>query len=103
MSDTIKAICWLVEEKLEKYVAPSKIIVYSGSVEWTIEIGEAIGCPIYHRSVDNWVGKAKRMKELMEGKYRVICATNVLGLGVDLLDIRVVIHTGQPQKLRDYA
>ena len=40
MSDTIKAICWLVEEKLEKYVAPSKIIVYSGSVERTIEMGK---------------------------------------------------------------
>ena len=51
--DTIKAICRLVEEKLEKYAAPSKIIVYSGSVEQTIEIGEALGCPIYHYSVDD--------------------------------------------------
>ena len=53
MSDTIKAICRLVEEKLGKYVAPSKIIVYRGSIERTVEIGEAIGCPIYHYSVDN--------------------------------------------------
>ena len=51
--DTIEAICRLVEEKLEKYAAPSKIIVYGGSVEQTIEIGEALGCPIYHRSVDD--------------------------------------------------
>ena len=51
--DTIKAICRLVKEKLEKYVALSKIIVYSGSVERTIEIGEALGCLIYHYSVDN--------------------------------------------------
>ena len=53
MSDTIKAICRLVEEKLEKYVAPSKIIVYKGSIEKTIEIEEALECPIYHYSVDN--------------------------------------------------
>jgi superfamily II DNA helicase RecQ len=33
----------------------------------------------------------------------VICATNALGLGVDIPDIRVVIYAGQPQKLRDYA
>ena len=51
--DTIKAICRLVEEKLEKYIAPSKIIVYSGSVKWTIEIEEALGCLIYHYSVDD--------------------------------------------------
>jgi superfamily II DNA helicase RecQ len=85
-----------VEEKLEKYAAPSKIIVYGGSIERTIEIGEAIGCPIYHRGVDNRAGKAKRIKGLMEGKHRVICATNAIGLGVDIPDIRVVIHAGQP-------
>ena len=94
--DTIEAICQLVEEKLEQYTTPSKIIVYSGSVEQTIEIGEALECPIYHRSVDDRAGKARHMKELMEGRSRVIAATNALGLGV-------VIHAGQPQKLRDYA
>jgi superfamily II DNA helicase RecQ len=49
--------------------------------------------------VDDRAGKAKRIKELMEG---VICATNALGLGVDLLDIRVVIYAGQPQKLLEF-
>jgi superfamily II DNA helicase RecQ len=33
----------------------------------------------------------------------VICATNALGLRVDILDIRVVIYARQPRKLRDYA
>jgi hypothetical protein len=42
-----------VEEKLEKYAAPSKIIVYRGSIKQTIEIGEALGCPIYHHGVDD--------------------------------------------------
>jgi superfamily II DNA helicase RecQ len=74
-------------------------VIYGGSVEQTIEIGEALWCPIYHRSVDDRAGKAKRIKELMEG---VICATNALGLGVDLLDIRVVIYAGQPQKLLEF-
>ena len=88
---------------LDQYAAPSKIVVYGGSVEQTIEIGEALECPIYHRGVDDRAGKARRMKELMEGRSRVIAATNALGLGVDLPDIRVVIHAGQPRKLRDYA
>lgn len=77
--------------------------MYSRSVEQTIKIGEALDCPIYHRSVDDRAGKARRMKELMEGKIQVIAATNALGLGVDLPDIRVVIHAGQPRKLRDYS
>jgi len=68
-----------------------------------VEIGEALQCPIYYCHVNDRAGKARRIKELREGKYRVISATNALGLEVDLLDIQVVIHTGQPWKLRDYA
>ena len=101
--DIVERVRQLVEEKSEQYAAPSKIVIYGGSVEQTIEIGEALGCPIYHRKVDDQAGKARRMKELMEGRHRVIAATNALGLGVDLPDIRVVIYAGQPQKLRDYS
>jgi len=99
----VEAISQLVAEKLEQYAAPSKIVVYGGSVDQTIEVGEALGCPIYHCNVDSRAGKAQRMKDLMEGKSRVISATNALGLGVDLADIRVVIHARAPPKLRDYA
>jgi superfamily II DNA helicase RecQ len=99
----VEAISQMVAEKLTQYPAPSKIIVYGGSVDQTVEVGEALGCPIYHRDVDSRAGKAQRMKDLMEGKSRVISATNALGLGVDLPDVRVVIHAGAPPKLRDYA
>ena len=93
----------MVEKKLEQYLAPSKIVVYSRSVEQTVAIGEALECPIYYRNVDDRAGKARRMKELIEGRHRVISAINALGLGVDIPDIRVVIHAGQLRKLRDYA
>ena len=99
----VEAICRLVERKLEEYPAPSKIVVYGGSVEQTKEIGEALGCPIYHRNVDDRAGKARRMKEFMEGESRVMAATNALGMGVDLPDIRAVVHGGRPRKLRGYA
>ena len=98
----VAAICQLVAEKLEQYPAPSKIVVYGGSVDQTVEVGEALGCPIYYRNIDNRAGKAQRIKDLIEGKCQVISATNVLGLGVDLPDVRVVIHAGVPPKLRDY-
>ena len=44
----VEAICQLVERKLEQYPAPSKVVVYSGSVEQTVAIREALGCPIYY-------------------------------------------------------
>ena len=66
-------------------------------MDQTIEIGEALACPIYHCNVDSRAGKAQRVKELIEWKNQVISATNALGLG------RLVIHAGVPPKLRDYA
>ena len=77
----------MVKEKLEQYTVSSKIIVYSGSVEQTIAIGEALECPIYHCSIDDQAGKARCIKELIEERSLVIIATNTLELRVDLLDI----------------
>jgi hypothetical protein len=48
---------------------PNKIIVYSKSIAQTVAIGEAIRCLIYYCNVNDQAGKAKRMKELMEGKH----------------------------------
>jgi hypothetical protein len=59
----------LVKRKLEQYLAPSKIVVYGGRIEQTVAIGEALECPIYYYSVDDRAGKARRMKELIEGKH----------------------------------
>jgi superfamily II DNA helicase RecQ len=99
----VEEVQQLVEQKLKQYPASSKIVVYRGSVAQTVEIGEALGCLIYHRSVDDRAEKARHIRDLIEGRSQVIAATNVLEMGIDLSDIWVVIYTGQPQKLRDYA
>lgn len=65
----VEAICRLVKKKLEQYPAPNKIVVYSGSVEQTVKIREALRCPIYHCNVNDRAGKARRVKELIEGKH----------------------------------
>jgi superfamily II DNA helicase RecQ len=100
----------LVEEKLEQYAAPGKIIVYSSRVEEAEELGEVLGCEVYHRTIDSQDGKARRLKEWMEGKTRdgmgggwVMVATNALGLGIDVPDIRVVMHVGKVHRLKDYG
>jgi superfamily II DNA helicase RecQ len=43
------------------------------------------------------------MREWLRGDNRVIVATNALGLGVDIPDIRAVIHAGPPRKIKDYG
>lgn len=96
-------VCEVIHRKLQEYPAPGKIIVYSGRITPGEELAAALGCDMYHRHVDDPVGKQQRMKAWIEGQHRVIVATNALGLGVDIPDIRVVVHLGRPRRLRDYA
>lgn len=96
-------VCRLVEEKAVTYPDPAKIIIYVSSITQGEELAERLNCPMYHANVDDEVGKAQRMKQWLTGQDRVIVATNALGLGVDVPDVRVVIHAGAPRKLRDYA
>ena len=51
--DTIKAICQLVKEKLEKYTAPSKIIVYSSSIKTIKELSSTLNCYIYYINIES--------------------------------------------------
>jgi superfamily II DNA helicase RecQ len=99
----VDAVCRVVQEKLAQYAAPGKIIVYSPKITQAEKIAEALIYPIYHRNVDDRIGKAQQMRGWLNGDHGVIVATNVLGLGADIPDIRVVIHVGMPRKLRDYA
>jgi hypothetical protein len=49
----IAAICQLVKKKLEQYLVPNKIVVYSSSIEQTVEIRKALKCLIYYCNVNN--------------------------------------------------
>ena len=100
-NDVIKRV---VHEKLARYNDNSKIIVYSSKIVRAEQLGVLLECPVYHRNVDSRQGKKRRMQAWMSGgQSRVIVATNALGLGVDIPDIRAVIHAGPPRQIRDYA
>jgi len=104
------AVSQVVQQKLKQYPAPAKIIIYSSVIKGAEGVAEALQCPLYHRNVDSAEGKARRLDDwrravgdggLSQG--RVVVATNALGLGVDIPDIRVVIHIGKIYTLKDYA
>ncbi|KJZ71409.1 hypothetical protein HIM_09197 [Hirsutella minnesotensis 3608] len=79
-----------------------RVIVYAGSIERVERLGEALGCGHYHAKMKTAEGKATRFKRWMEGG-ELIVATNALGLGVDVPDVRLVVHAGMPRRLRDYV
>lgn len=58
---------------------------------------------MYFREVGNKQEKKKILQSLTKGKEQVFTATNALGLGIDAPTIRVVIHVGLKEKIRDYS
>ncbi|KLP03469.1 Uncharacterized protein Y057_10530 [Fusarium fujikuroi] len=100
----------VLDQKLEEYPWPAKMIVYCNTVVATDALATELNCDAYHRDVDTRDGKAERLRAWMSGlereRYgggRVIVATNALGLGIDVPDIRVVMHVEMPFEMADYA
>ncbi|KAL9563860.1 hypothetical protein ACKAV7_011895 [Fusarium commune] len=100
----------IIDQKLEEYPWPAKIIVYCQRVEAIEDLAGKLGCDAYHREIDTRDGKAERLKLWMSGTKReqyggrqVIVATNALGLGIDVPDIRAVVHIEMPHIMADYA
>jgi superfamily II DNA helicase RecQ len=96
------AVVETVEAGLARYTE-GKIIVYSDRIARAEQLAELLDCPLYYSAVDTNEGKRRRMGEWASGRRRVIVATNALGLGIDMPDVRVVVHAGAPRQIRDYA
>ena len=78
-----------------------KFIVYCSRIDRAREIAERIGCTVYYSAVDTAEGKNGRV-EVWRREGGVIVETNALGVGLDIPDVRGVVHAGLPYKLRDY-
>lgn len=56
---------------------------------------------IYHGKLDSSLRK-KTQREFLEGKEKLILATNAFGMGIDKPDIRFVIHAEVPSSVESY-
>jgi superfamily II DNA helicase RecQ len=77
-----------------------KAVVYCNRVERTKQLGETIGCESFYHAAPDREGILERFKQ---GGDRVLVATSAFGLGIDIPDIRLVIHADEPRTLMDYA
>lgn len=89
----------IVRRKLRKYKS-GKLVVYSNSVPKVKALAEKLSCQAYHH---NAIGKASMLEAFMAGQQRIIVATSALGMGVDVPDIRCIIHIDWPFSVLDYA
>ena len=100
--DQTEAVCQLVAEKLEQYPSPAKIIVYSSCIDTIKELGATLNCHMYYAKVGSTKEKDKIEQQQGCVDGRVIVASNAFGLGIDQLDVKVVIHIGRIHKIEDY-
>jgi len=81
-------------------------IIYVRSRKATREISDElvannITADFYHAGLRNSV-RSNKQDSWLEGKTRVIVATNAFGMGIDKSDVRFVIHIQAPDSLESY-
>jgi superfamily II DNA or RNA helicase len=82
----------------------ARVMIYCCRTSEVDTLAEELGCHSYHAQIDN--GNAGRKEERMEqwvSSGGVMVATNALGVGLDIADVRYVFHLGPPRYLRDFV
>ena len=101
--NTHNAVAALVHEKRQQYPLPRQIIVYCRSVTETKELAEILGGTAYFREVGDHEHKWRLLNQLISGHEQVFTTTNALGIGIDQVSIRVVIHVDVPRSIASFA
>ncbi|PKX88226.1 P-loop containing nucleoside triphosphate hydrolase protein [Aspergillus novofumigatus IBT 16806] len=75
------------------------VIIYANIIGQVTAMARVLGCEAYY---SEQLDKAGVLARFM-GASPVIAATSALGMGVDIPNIRSIIHIGTPRMLLDYA
>jgi superfamily II DNA helicase RecQ len=104
--EVIERVCEVVKTWTEVNHNEGKVVIYGGTIERVKKIAASLDCVGYWNKAGSAEDKARWMEEWrtsVGGKSGWIVATNALGLGVDVPDVRLVVHAGMPRRLRDFV
>lgn len=83
-----------------RQVAMGKVVIYANTVATVQQIAHALSCPAFSsRAVD----KPGMLASFRKQNPGLIVATSALGTGIDIPDIRLVIHVGRVRSLLEYG
>nr|CEG05029.1 unnamed protein product [Fusarium clavum] len=107
----VAAVRELADQILRHQERTAKATIYCITKRETEAVAEALGCDAYYSDVGTADQKAQRLQEWMSGRHRegmyhngrVIVATNALGLGIDIPDIRLIVHISMPRSIGNYG
>jgi ATP-dependent DNA helicase RecQ len=81
--------------------AAQRALVYVGTVAAAEEVAAASGAACYHGRQDAEL-RRRTQEDFTQGRTNVVVATSAFGMGVDIADIRRVIHYHLPGSLEAY-
>ncbi len=81
--------------------AAQRALVYVGTVTAAEEVAAALGAACYHGRQEAAV-RRRIQEDFTQGRISVVVATSAFGMGVDIADIRRVIHYHLPGSLEAY-
>jgi superfamily II DNA helicase RecQ len=76
------------------------VVVYCQTVPQTKTLATLLQCDAYHHHAAD---KDIKMRAFQSGEQSLIVSTSAFGMGVDISNIRVIIHIDEPRSLLDYA
>jgi len=92
-------IVQMIQRVMRDYVE-GKIVMYCNSVRKMKKLTKALNCENYYHHAKQ---KDEKLKRFQDDEKRVIVTTSALGLKIDILDIRVIIHVDESRSLMNYA
>jgi superfamily II DNA helicase RecQ len=93
-----KAVVAFIQDRIQR-AAGGKVIIYINIIRQVTAMARVLGCEAYY---SEQLDKARVLAWFM-GASPVITATSALGMGVDIPNIRSIIHLRTPRMLLDYA
>lgn len=88
-----------IRERIQR-AGRGKVIIYANAIRQVRELAQILQCEAYY---SQQIDKPSILQRFTQGQTQVITATSALGMGVDIPDIRCIIHIGIPRTLLDYA
>ncbi len=104
-SEKFSHIYQVIEDALPEN-SPGDVIVYCATRRQSEEVAEflaskGLAADHFHAGLPPET-KKNVQQSFIEGKLRVIAATNAFGMGIDKPDVRLVIHSDMPSSLENY-
>ncbi|EXJ76824.1 hypothetical protein A1O3_10531, partial [Capronia epimyces CBS 606.96] len=88
-----------IRQQVQRH-SPGKAVVYCATVPQTKALAALLQCDAYHHHATD---KDIKMEAFQSGEQSMIVSTSAFGMGVDIRDIRVIIHVDEPRSLLDYG